>query len=59
VKALLRLAAVWNIPVACNLSTADMIITSPLLLDGYQAARPDFPARSAEQFLDDHVPEPA
>jgi len=43
VKALLRLAAVWNIPVACNVATADMIITSPLLADGYRPVRPDFP----------------
>lgn len=31
VKALLRVAVVWDVPVACDLATADLVITSPLL----------------------------
>ncbi|NDL57179.1 methylglyoxal synthase [Phytoactinopolyspora mesophila] len=42
VKALLRIAAVWNIGVASNITSADMIISSPLLSGFYQPVRPDF-----------------
>ncbi|MBI35833.1 MAG: methylglyoxal synthase [Flavobacteriales bacterium] len=42
VKALIRLAAVWNIPVACNLCTADFIISSPLFKGGYERKLPDY-----------------
>ena len=42
VKALLRIAAVWNVAVACNRSTADYIISSPLFTNRYTAALPNF-----------------
>lgn len=45
VKALLRIAVVWNIPVACNRATADLLITSPLLFSpDYRRTEPDFSA---------------
>jgi methylglyoxal synthase len=42
VKALLRIAVVWNIPVACNRATADFLISSPLMTSGYERIVPDF-----------------
>ena len=44
VKALLRLAVVWNVPVACNRATADYMISSPLMSSSYERAVPDFEA---------------
>jgi methylglyoxal synthase len=44
IKALLRLAVVWNIPFACDRATADFIFTSPLLFAGRQQQLPDFEA---------------
>lgn len=34
VKALLRLAVLYDVPIACNRSTADYLISSPLFLKG-------------------------
>ncbi len=45
VKALLRLATVWNIPVATNLATADLIISSPLFHSDYRGQRPEIASR--------------
>ena len=42
VKALLRIAVVWNIPVACNRATADFLISSPLMTSDYERIIPDF-----------------
>jgi methylglyoxal synthase len=42
IKALLRIAVVWNIPVACNRSSADFMISSPLMAGVYQRLVPDY-----------------
>ena len=44
IKALLRIAVVWNIPVACNRATADFLFSSPLLFGDYKRKTPDFMA---------------
>jgi methylglyoxal synthase len=40
VKALVRIAVVWNIPIACNRTSADYLITSPLLGQDRATASP-------------------
>jgi len=42
VKALLRIATLYNIPVACNRSTADFIISSPLFNSSYKPVLKDY-----------------
>jgi methylglyoxal synthase len=42
VKALLRMAVVWNIPTACNRASADYIISSPLMDAEYDRQVPEY-----------------
>lgn len=49
VKALLRLAAVWNIPVACNQASADLLINSTLFAQEYERSIPDYNAYITER----------
>jgi methylglyoxal synthase len=42
VKALLRIAIVWNIPVACNRASADLMVSSPLMTNEYVRQVPDY-----------------
>ena len=42
VKALLRVAMVWNIPVACNRASADFLVSSSLMSAAYTPVRPSY-----------------
>jgi methylglyoxal synthase len=42
IKALLRMAVVWNIPIACNRATADFMISSPLMDEQYDRLVPEY-----------------
>lgn len=44
VKALLRIGIVWNIPMACDVATADFLITSPFMQGTYQSDLVDYDA---------------
>lgn len=51
VKALLRIAAVWNIPIACNQSSADFMVSSPFFNGESQHWVPDYAAYMAKRSL--------
>lgn len=42
IRALLRIAAVWNIPVATNRATADFLVSSPLINEAYERILTDY-----------------
>lgn len=51
IKALLRIAVVWNIPVACDRATADFIFSSPLMSREYERSMPDY-----DQYVKREIP---
>jgi methylglyoxal synthase len=50
VQALLRIAVVWNIPIACNRASADFLISSPLMFNEYQPYLPDYQSDLAQSY---------
>jgi len=42
VKALLRIAVVWNVPIACNRASADFMFSSTLMSSSYERMFPDY-----------------
>src|SRR5690606_30579201 len=49
VKALLRIAAVWNIPVACNQISADFFVASALFNSACERRVPDYASYMAKR----------
>jgi methylglyoxal synthase len=49
VKSLLRVAVVWNIPVACDRASADFMISSPLMTGSYERRVPDYSAHNERE----------
>ena len=58
VKALLRIGTVWNIPMACNVASADLLISSPLLGSDYEHLRPDLSPRLWDSTSSEPHPDP-
>lgn len=53
VKALLRMAVVWNVPTACDRATADFLISSPLMHGSYERRVPDYEAYRKKRVADE------
>jgi len=50
VKALLRIAVVCNVPIACNRATADFVLSSPLMNEAYERLLPDYSVAPPRRF---------
>ncbi|MCM3879937.1 MAG: methylglyoxal synthase [Vicinamibacterales bacterium] len=48
VKALLRVAVVYNVPIACNRATADFLLSSHLMDEEYERRLPDLDGMGSE-----------
>jgi methylglyoxal synthase len=59
VKALLRIAVVYNIPIACTRSTADFLISSPLMTRAYLPAPSDYSSYIGRRLEGEGAVEPA
>lgn len=57
VKALIRIAVVWNVPVACNRASADFMLASPLMSNEYRRFLPDYEGYLTRA-IDEPVEEP-
>ena len=55
VRALLRIAVVWNVPVACNRATADFLVSSPLMVEPYPRLMPVYADRDGQAARDSRV----
>jgi methylglyoxal synthase len=56
VKALLRIAAVWNVPMACNRASADFLISSVLMSRTYDRLVPDYDKYRAQSEANRYQP---
>ncbi|MGA2108650.1 MAG: methylglyoxal synthase [Syntrophorhabdales bacterium] len=52
VKALLRIAVVWNVPIACNRASADFMVSSPLMASSYERNLPDYQGYTRREIKD-------
>jgi len=53
VKALLRIAVVWNVPIACNRASADFMLSSSLMFSEYQRLLPDYGEHKERRIIGD------